>query len=264
MQQSLFTLEQALPDYRGAPAPKTNMERWEAGDVAPGVRRLDPQTFENLLHGAQQHPDEPFYDKMKVFQRGDPRLDRIGKPAAWFSTNPNLAYDYSVTMRGEKYDDGSEFLPVEGRVYTADVRADRPIFIDESELQAEQRRALEALYARSRLGYVTEDEYNKKLWAIEDELNKETQARYSIAKELNPDLIVSSREAQLGDHYIALDPESIRLKEGRRRGFRERHTSPAVSYIPDFQPGGDRYAEFERAKAARERGGMGKTRARGI
>ena len=233
MQQSLFTLEHGAPDYRKPPPIAKDGALWTPGEVAPGVRKLDPQVFADLMHGTLAGRGRPPFKELKPNSGGgkiDQRARAIGKPVVWLTDDPRESLKFAH--------DPSRSSPsktIWGSEYIADVRSARPVEVDGG-LPARWFQDGMSEWERARkVGEISKEEYEKRLKDMQAAYlekwgDNAFEDMYATAARLNPDLMVSiSRFGYPTDPppmgraeraYMALDPTAIKLKDVIKRSTR--------------------------------------------
>ena len=242
--------KKALHEER--PLDKPVNDDWIAGEIAPGVWRLDPQTFKNLMHGTMQDPSA-FFGEIKTTPSFDARLVAMGNPSAAFFSDDQEVADLFSSPRARPQSGNSV-----GRVYTADIDAKRPMLIEHDAVKHSQDKALADCAQAFSEGRIDDAEYKlcvKELTDMQQQFMPSGRPRedlYSLAARYSPDLIVSVEQFMPEDapqrHYIALDDNAIKLKEVRAGGDSpKRQRKSIMSYMP-APSGADLQAKREWAR----------------
>ena len=243
-QESMFSLETPPPAYPPIDAATINAA-WTPGEVFPGVHRVDPRVFENLIYAPEgyKRSSGEYLERLPDAAGPDLRLDELGKSGAWF----------------KDWDAGS------GRRYIADVAAERPVVISRYPESGTYDENLLELERTIRDGLITEPEYrlhyealkNMRLQGAFDNGGRpplpDWKDQWRAARQLNPDIVITDYQ-----RYLATDPRAVQLKEVRE-------------YIePTYMDSKDPEYDWRKPKSRvlhrypRKSGGIGKSRGTGI
>ena len=221
---------------------KLPQDVWTPGEVAPSVRRLPPKTYTRLVHGTT-HGGDFFLNDLIPNVTADPDKihDVIPAPAIWFADDLAISKSYATPFR-TPWDKGEI---MEGRIYTADIKAQRPVEVD-TWYSATMSNKIDAIEKQYLDGKMSEDRFLDLTFDLRDLMDAAPplRERYRLAAEQNPDMIIRrlGKGRDRSAHYIVFDPDAVHLRQ-----VSDRRGQPLYSHRREYQPDGEHYRSRKNA-----------------